>query len=111
MTLWNIIRDFFVEFIFGGYNSEGIDFNNNVFGHFFYSENGRLNDFGIANSPIIKMDNLVNEDTGLNTTYLMLGDWLSTTATIITLIGICILLWCFVRWLFRLTSNLITLRG
>lgn len=102
MTLWNIIRDFFVEYIFGGKTSNGQQF---------YSLVGQnFNTTSVRNNGVFFNTGFVYGG-GVEAVYISMGDWLSTTATIITLIGICILLWLFVRWLFRLTSNLITLRG
>lgn len=83
MTLWNIIRDFFIQYIFGGTASTGVAYNDNIIG-------GEINTNNYA---------ILNDIT--------LGNWLSTTATIIVLIGICLSIWHFVRWLFRLTAGLI----
>lgn len=83
MTLWNIIRDFFIQYIFGGTASNGVPYNENIIA-------GEINTNNYA---------ILNDIT--------LGNWLSTTATIIVLIGICLAIWHFVRWLFRLTAGLI----
>lgn len=101
MTLWNIIFDFYSTYIFVSNNSIGYitDLDEGIPG-------ATLEDM------LINIGYIPNSyGAGDHYYFTTLNYWLSTTATLITIVGICILLWCFVRWLFRLTSNLITLRG
>lgn len=113
-TLWNIIRDFFVQYIFGGQTSNGTNFNANRLGNLYIIENGSVNGNAIASTGKFGFffDNLGgNYMVGEAHWFMPLGDWLSTTATIITLCAICFFLFLFVRWLFRLTAGLISCRG
>lgn len=97
MTLWNIIRDFFVEFIFGGTLSTGEAVSDNFFGRF-----------------LVPTGNNYTMDTSTNTTwfnvgshYINFGDWASTLATIVFMILVLVLFYCIARWLFRVASGLI----
>lgn len=88
MSLWNLIRDFFVENIFGGTASSGTNYYFKVNA---YNTTGQLQVF---------------EDLSGNV-HLSLGDWLSDTFTIITLILLVIFLYIFVKWIFKLFSGLL----
>lgn len=116
MTLWNLIRDFFVEHIFGGVNSAGSEFADNFIGNFYGIANGN-EDFVNANSntpllPVAKWQysdmfysgGIVNTDTYMS---VGLGDWLSTTFTVITLVLLVMFLYIFVKWIFKLFSGLL----
>ena len=83
--LWDIIRDWFVQHIWGGMNSNGEHFSNFVSSDY----DTELLTFQIGNFK------------------LSMGDWLSTTSTIIVLVLMCAFLFLVVRYLFRLTSGLI----
>ena len=110
MTLWNIIRDFFVTYIFGGKPSTGTIVDHNCIGNILYDYNGSVESHKGFNTNIIYNIGTVNENGAsvvIGNGYITMADWLSTTATIITLIIICVLLGFFVRWLFRLTAGLI----
>lgn len=89
--LWDIIRDWFVQYVWGG-----MDSNNDIFGGGVGFTNTK-NAFTYTNELNIKI--------GENS--LSLGDWLSTTSTIIVLVLMCAFLFLVVRYLFRLTSGLI----
>lgn len=94
MSLWNIIRDFFVCNIFGGTPSSGIPAPTQL-GSVYYSdfdfENLSLNDV------VLNMGNLVDGSPwGLS-----IADYLSTTFTIITFLLLFIVACLFVRWCFR----------
>ena len=88
MSLWDLIRDFFVVNIFGGSDSSGTT-------HYFkvnaYNTTGQLQ---------------VYEDMSGNV-HLSLSDWLSTTFTMITLILLVIFLYIFVKWIFKLFAGLL----
>ena len=87
--LWDIIRDWFVEYVWGGVTS-----NNTTFGGY----------IGSINNNLTKSNNLMLK---IGENSLSLGDWLSTTSTIIVLVLMCAFLFLVVRYLFRLTSGLI----
>lgn len=107
MTLWNIIRDWFVEYVWGGVLSNGIHVNSNIIGNITAYENGTVDDTFLASTSeggfvILHMVGY-SEKGG----FISLGDWLSTTSTIIVLVLMCAFLFLVVRYLFRLTSGLI----
>lgn len=82
--VWDYIRDFFVLHIFGGTLSD--------------------------NTLVSVSGGSITFDIGNNQSMLM-GDWLSTTATIITLALLVAFLFLCVRYLFKVVAGLITLRG
>lgn len=105
--LWNIIRDFFVQYVFGGIDS---------YGEFYNVHLGTLvvdaYDYPIVNGNDYFVS--ISGYSGLNDSVVLgisFSDWLSTTATIITLCLLVAFLFLVVRWLFKLVSGLITLRG
>lgn len=103
MTLWNIIRDWFVINIWGGLDSNGGVYLNNVFGHFMVDN---------PNGGYYFMDtNTATSWFKVGSHYINFGDWASTTSTIIVLIALCFFFFLMVRWLFRLTAGLIHGRG
>ena len=103
MVLWDIIRDFFVQFIFGGIDSLG-EIYGGVVCSTYVSEPG-IGDL----PPIEEYQPLYGEEFSFNIGdyQVSLGDWLSTTATIICLIGFCFIIYCFIRYLFRLSAGLV----
>lgn len=108
MTLWNIIRDFFVQYIFGGTDSQY-----NYYGSLIGSGASQGIDYYQFSSfdLYVPIGHSLNADQDAFIDYLSFGDWLSTTFTIITLIALCFFLFLVVRWLFRLTAGLISGRG
>lgn len=104
--LWDIIRDWFVMYIWGGTTSNHIT--SNGFLGFFY-ETGSMSSWeGTGTGEVmIKIGSMVDGGNDTIYEYMCLGDWLSTTSTIIVLIAICVALFLVVRYLFRLTSGLI----
>lgn len=106
MTLWNIIRDWFVINIWGGYTSEDILYLNTI-GKILRDDAGEEDYFlGTTDDLFFKVGQHIYV-----TDYISIGDWLSTTSTIIVLIALCFFFFLMVRWLFRLTSGLIHGRG
>lgn len=108
MTLWNLIRDFFVEHIFGGWTSSGDLIDSNIVGRVF-DNNGSSTDMALSGSYYIPVGFGIvdNEGTYAGSLNMTLGDWLSTTFTIITLILLVIFLYIFVKWIFKLFSGLL----
>lgn len=110
MLLWDIIRDWFVQYVFGGMSS-GTDGN-----RVFYGFLGRV---GYLSGDSVNYDiyaDSANVYVPLGSTWLdtgseepinliSLGDWLSTTATIITLIALCLFLFLAVKWVFNVFRN------
>lgn len=107
MTLWNIIRDFFVQYIFGGIASNGNVYTEFIAGNFDYYYDGVYDETALGSLNDFRLYHEWQNANGSYTISIGFADWLSTTATIIVLIGICFALWHFVRWLFRLTAGLI----
>lgn len=105
MTLWNLIRDFFVINIFGGYAS-----NNDIYGNrlgLVYGSQSLESEFFDTSDPLFKISD-VNWRSDINESmYISMGDWLSTTFTIITLVLLTIFLIIFVKWIFKLFSGLL----
>lgn len=108
--LWDIIRDFFVEHIFGGINSFGDTFGGVVSagewveGSCFPGINGGSDICVDGHYETVWADQWYFSIGGQT---ISLGDWLSTMSTIIVLIGGCFLLYCVIRYFFRLSSGLI----
>lgn len=98
--LWDLIRDFFVQHVFGGCDSGGSIFN--VSGGQLYSylqENGTYEELSTnASDYMYKVSS--NE-------YCSLSDWLSTTATIISITIIVVLCCMFVYRIVKLIGGLI----
>ena len=87
--LWDIIRDWFVQYVWGGISSTNVTFGGHI---------------GSINNGLTQTNNLMLK---IGDYSLSLGDWLSTTSTIIVLVLMCAFLFLVVRYLFRLTSGLI----
>lgn len=105
MTLWNIIRDFFVQYVFGGIDSSQHYFNGTL-GAFMRGDNNNVQVASITNVyvPISARGN------GYEYVAMNFGDWLSTTATVITLVTILVVIAFFIRWIFKVCSNSILLK-
>lgn len=96
--LWDVIRDFFVQYVFGGYLSNG------------QSVAAPISRYGgvasTTTNTYVEMG--LNNPTGVM--KMPIGDWLSTTATIITL---CLLFFAavkFVIWLTKYFAGVISMR-
>lgn len=87
--LWDIIRDWFVQHVWGGITSSNATFGGII---------------GSNNNSIMKSNTFIFT---IGDYKLSMGDWLSTTSTIIVLVLMCAFLFLVVRYLFRLTSGLI----
>ena len=98
MTLWNLIRDFFVENIFGGYLSNGTIISNNVI-------SGTNSAVNTTSNIQFSIPTWLKGSTEFK---LSLGDWLSTSFTIITLILLVFFLYIFVKWIFRIFAGLLS---
>lgn len=101
MLIWDIIRDWFVMYVFGGCTSEG--WFQNVFIGYDVESDQQL---GTLDVDVIKMpSSYIGADVSIS-----LGDWLSTTATLIVMIAVLIGLFYLVRYFFRMFSGLLTLK-
>lgn len=99
--LWNIIRNWFVVYVFGG--------------HYLFSDTWieKKSNFIISadSNGSVGVVNILTTENYMIMDNISLGDWLSTTATILVLCAMCFFLFLVVRWLFRLTAGLIQGRG
>lgn len=105
--LWDIIRDWFVQYIFGGYASDG-NYYYGIVGNNAWVEGDNINTSISDNSVFYLPMQGWNADELGAIKYISLADWLSTTATIITLIAGCVLLFLLVKWLFKLFAGMIS---
>lgn len=112
MLLWDIIRDWFVMNVWGGFTS-GTEAYGGFLGRFVYlSENGELDEglFEDTSTLFFRLDGSFSENYanlgGGN--YISIGDWLSTTSTIIVLLAVCFALYFLVRYFFRMFAGLIS---
>lgn len=94
--LWDLIRDFFVQHVFGGYDSEG-----NAFSTFI----GKLKD--VDGAEDLSWAESIWFTIDSNGNQLALGDWLSTTATAISITIIVVLCCLFIYKIVRLIGGLI----
>lgn len=117
MTLWNIIRDFFVMYLFGGHNSSGEFIGGNFLGSVTSVPSGADGSFGGPTSTTefwLHLPNTFDEINGSfagnDIVFITMADYLSTTATIIVMVLLCFLLVKLAIWIFKLGANLIRLR-
>ena len=101
MFIWDLIRDFLVQYIFGGYNSQGVSYSCSVG---FDAQEGTS--FG-TEYTLVPLT--FQSDDGL-TLHLCIGDWLSTTTTIIIMCLIVVLFCLLVRWIFKTVTSAFLLR-
>lgn len=94
--LWDIIRDFFIMYIFGGTASDGTAYACLLGAEANY---GFVNTFGWT--VPLGVDELEGSAVGIT-----FGDWLSSTFTIITLILICYMFLRLTIWLFKFGAGL-----
>lgn len=90
MAIYTLIRDWFVQYIFGGVDSVGNTYN------------------GLIAKNLFSTDYLVVVGTNQSISF---SDWLSTSATLVVLVLLVIALGCLVIGLFRLFRGLFALRG
>lgn len=86
--LWDFIRDFFVQYIFGGVDSQ-----ENYYG-------GMICEGLTTDSSVLHIFD----------TDITIGSWLSTTMTIICLVLISICFILLVRWLFKAVTSAFLLK-
>lgn len=105
MTLWDLIRDFFVTNIFGGTLSSGQSKTIGRVGQF-YGSTGMNN--AQSNNILVPIGSFMYSGSDVHeVNYVNIGDWLSTTFTIITLILLVLFLYIFVKWIFKLFAGLL----
>lgn len=113
MMLWDIIRDWFVTYVFGGFDSNlephsaflGIGFDKSNQGDLIATYSDTLFPAGVDPNSEGYIANFFDNGDGVYLQGLTFGDWLSTTATIITLIALCLFLFLAVKWVFNVFRN------
>ena len=110
MLLFDIIRDWFVQYIWGGVLSDGETTFSCCIGML---NNDSINpDVAFTDSTYISIGHGINGSSDSFYDYIALGDWLSTTSTIIVLVLMCVFLFLCVRYLFKVGAGLFSnLRG
>lgn len=119
MLLWNIIRDFFVQYVFGGCLSNQGGYVESMFlGDTYVFQSS---DVEVAGGPITTLGlylpfNNFQDDFNVgivenSVLYMSMGDWLSTTATIIVLVGLFIGITLLIISLFKWIVRVVSLRG
>ena len=104
--IWDYIRDFLVQNVFGGTTSDGQYFSGFV-GNFRTTENG----IGLGNLDDIYLPmNGYNDYIGDSIEGICLGDYLSTTTTIIIMALAVVLMCLLVRWIWRVVSSAMLLK-
>lgn len=95
--LWDIIRDFIVQYITGGYTSSGEGYSCSL-GTWLQDDSEFLattGDLDVVNFGVYQMG---------------LGDWLATTITIICMCAIVFFGYWLVRWIFKAVSSAFLLK-
>lgn len=114
MMLWDIIRDFFVKYIFGGLASDSYTYSPLLGNFYTISSDGTymmsaegvyVGDYYVH---VPGFENLNGPFPPDYLAYISLGDYLSTTATIIVLTLICVAIGMAVVWLFKEVYRMIT---
>ena len=103
--LRDLVRDWFVVYVFGGVTSDLQHAYGGLIGHFAGEDFGNSADMTTDNFSFLLQNVGCMDDEWAGPMYLSLGDWLSTTATIITMVMICIALFLFSRWLIKEITN------
>ena len=105
MTLWDLIRDFFVMHVFGGTTSQDVSYYTtwgayleDYSGVGYYEYAYKVGSWAHIDEGVI---------TGYEPTYITGADWLATTATIISISIIVILCCLFVYKIIKLIGGLI----
>jgi len=104
--IYTYIRDFLVTYIFGGHTSDGDSFGGLV-GHFRTTESGIGP--GFIDDTYLPLSGY-NDYIGDNIEGICLGDWLSTTFTIIIMCMIVAFCIWLVRWIFKAVSSAMLLK-
>lgn len=102
MLIWDYIRDFLVQNIFGGWLSDGT-YVDTCFG--FDNGGGSI----IGNDIYYTLNGYISATTGTDVT-ISLSDWLATTTTIIIMCLIVVLFAMLVRWVFKTVVSAFLLR-
>lgn len=102
--LWDLIRDFFVQHVFGGTDSIGDSFECRI-GTFYNSDLETTT--GFSEDLMIPIGNMIDKGTDKSIQYISFGDWLSTTATAIAITIIVVLCCMFVYKIVKLIGGLI----
>lgn len=104
--LWDIIRDFIVQYITGGTNSDGELFD--IFGgRLYFHTDGFMEPDEVGLTSVYYQIN--NSPDGMPY-YLGLPDWLATTITAVIMILLVVFAVWLVRWIFKAVSSAFLLK-
>lgn len=96
--LWNEVLDFFVRYVFGGYDSNG-DIYNSFLG---ITYNG--DDITLVDTYVSLNFFDANSESNLQ---IMLGNYLSLIATIITMVAILLICCLFIKKIYNMCAHII----
>lgn len=99
--LWDIIRDFFVQYVFGGWDSVGSEYSTSL-GHFLSGDGVGVESYG---STLFLPLTGYDYDEAVSISYACVGDWLATSATIITLCLLLFAVFLGIKFLFKLVAG------
>lgn len=102
--LWDLIRDFFVQHVFGGVDSTGTPFLTTG-GYLTFIINGEIDDQ--YNGSLGDIVYKIGGDSYTGDINMSMADWLSTTATAIAITIIVALCCLFIYKIIRLVGGLI----
>lgn len=109
MLIWDIIRDWFVMNIWGGLTSD-LHAYAGFIGSGAYVPN--IDDIErsdlMTSGFMVPIKDCFNADYDIYVSYISLGDWLSTTSTIIVLVAISVGLYFLTRYFFRMFAGLLS---
>lgn len=101
--LWDVVYDFFVQYVFGGYTTEGAYVDSVFFGNAWIGEetSGQIYGYDILIPSGFKLAGW--EDT----LYLPLPNYLSLIATIISMIIIVVIACLFIKKIYNMVAHII----
>ena len=103
--LWDVVRDFFVMYIFGGFTSTH-DFYGGTIGSICMVDAGPEYYNGTTGDVFLPLKTF-NSDFEMVGDYITIGDWLSTTATIISLVIIVYLCCMLIKQIYNICAHVI----
>lgn len=106
--LWDLIRDFFVIHVFGGVTSDGT-FIGGMLGSITDIDANYYDAMTTAHLYFPIGETFIwDNDSYVSKTFMSIGDWLSTTATIISISIIVVLCCLFIKKIVSTISNLMS---
>lgn len=106
--IWDYIRDFFVQYITGGWTSSGEQCSCYI-GNFTNTARDTYEDV-YTEGFYLKLGDVINGGTDSQLQYICFGDWLATTLTIICMCLIVAFAIWLVIWVFKAVAHAFLLR-